>query len=123
MARPKKPTYEWIVSRKEIRKRIKGPNGKYIALYAQTPEELTEKIAVVQRQIEEEVYRRENPTVKDYAEKWLTMQAAHIRATTLADYTSKVKIYINCFSKIVLAILFYLQNLFILSVDFHAYDL
>ena len=94
MARPKKPTYEWIESRKEFRKRIKGPNGKYIALYAQTPEELTEKIAVVQRQIEEEVYRRENPTVKDYAEKWLTMQAAHIRATTLADYTSKVKIYI-----------------------------
>lgn len=74
MARPKKPTYEWIESRKEFRKRIKGPNGKYIALYAQTPEELTEKIAVVQRQIEEEVYRRENPTVKDYAEKWLTIK-------------------------------------------------
>ena len=94
MARPKKPTYEWIESRKEFRKRIKGPGGKYIALYAQTAEELTEKIATVQRQIEEEVYRRENPTVKDYAEKWLTMQAAHIRTTTLADYTSKVKIYI-----------------------------
>lgn len=94
MARPKKPTYEWIESRKEFRKRIKGPNGKYIALYAQTPEELTEKVAIVQRQIEEEVYRRENPTVKDYAEKWLAMQAAHIRTTTLADYTSKVKIYI-----------------------------
>ncbi len=94
MARPKKPTYEWIESRKEFRKRIKGPNGKYISLYAQTSEELTEKIAIVQRQIEEEVYRRENPTVKDYAEKWLIMQAAHIRATTLADYTSKVKIYI-----------------------------
>ena len=57
MARPKKPTYEWIESRKEFRKRIKGPNGKYISLYAQTPEELTEKIAGVQRQIEEEVYR------------------------------------------------------------------
>ena len=94
MARPKKPTYEWIESRKEFRKRIKGPNGKYIALYAQTPEELTEKIAVVQRQIEDEVYRRENPTVRDYAEKWLTMQGAHIRTTTLTDYTSKVKIYI-----------------------------
>ncbi len=43
MARPKKPTYEWIESRKEFRKRIKGPGGKYIALYAQTAEELTEK--------------------------------------------------------------------------------
>lgn len=94
MARSKKPTYEWIESRKEFRKRIKGPGGKYIALYAQTAEELTEKIATVQRQIEEDIYRRDNPTVKDYAEKWLTMQAAHVRATTLADYASKVKIYI-----------------------------
>lgn len=94
MARPKKPTYEFVASRNEYRKRIKGPNGKYIALYAQTPEELTEKIALAQQQIADEVYRRDNPTVKDYAEKWLVMQAPHIRATTLADYTSKVKNYI-----------------------------
>lgn len=94
MARPKKPTYEFVASRNEYRKRIKGPDGKYVAFYAQTPEELTEKVTLAQRQIEDEVYRRENPTVKDYAEKWLTMQAAHIRSTTLADYTSKVKIYI-----------------------------
>lgn len=94
MARPKKPTYEYIASRKEYRKRIKGPNGKYVAFYAQTPEELTEKVDLAQRQIEETIYRRENPTVKDYAEKWLSMQASHIRVTTLADYTSKVKNYI-----------------------------
>lgn len=94
MARPKKPTYEFIASRNEYRKRIKGPNGKYIALYAKTPEELTEKVATVQSRIADEVYRRENPIVKDYAEKWLTMQAPHIRTTTLADYTSKVKNYI-----------------------------
>ena len=94
MARPKKPTYEFIPSRNEYRKRIKGPDGKYIALYAQTPDELTEKVALAQRQIEEAVYRRENPTVREYAEKWLTMQASSIRVTTLADYTSKVKIYI-----------------------------
>ena len=57
MARPKKPTYEFIPSRNEYRKRIKGPDGKYIALYAQTPDELTEKVALAQRQIEEAVYR------------------------------------------------------------------
>lgn len=94
MARPKKPKYEFVASRNEYRKRIKGPNGKYVALYAQTPEELAEKVTIAQRQIEEAVFRRENPTVKDYAEKWLTMQAPHIRPTTLADYTSKVKNYI-----------------------------
>lgn len=94
MARPKKPTYEFIASRNEYRKRIKGPDGKYAALYAQTPVALTEKIEAAQRQIEEAVYRRENPTVQDYAEKWLAMHAPHIRTTTLIDYTSKVKIYI-----------------------------
>ena len=94
MGRPKKPTYEFVKSRNEYRKRIKGPNGKYIAVYAKTPDKLTEKVALVQRQIQDAVYRRENPTVREYAEKWLTMHAPHIRATTLADYTSKVKIYI-----------------------------
>lgn len=94
MARPKKPTYEFIASRNEYRKRIKGPDGKYVAIYAKTPDLLTEKIAIAQHQIEEEIYRRDNPTVKEYAEKWLEMHGAHIRSTTLADYTSKVKIYI-----------------------------
>ena len=94
MARPKKPTYEFVASRNEYRKRIKGPGGKYVALYAKTPEELTEKVAIAQKEITEETFRRENPTVKEYAEKWLTMPGAHIRTTTLVDYTSKVKIYI-----------------------------
>ena len=94
IARPKKPTYEYVASRKEYRKRIKGPDGKYIAIYAQTPEKLTEKIEIAQREIAAEVYRRENPTVKEYAEKWLANHAPHIRASTLVDYTSKVKIYI-----------------------------
>lgn len=94
MPRPRKPVYEYIPSRNEYRKRIKGPDGKYVAIYAKTPEELTRKIEIAQRQIEDETYRRENPTVKEYAEKWLEMHGAHIRATTLADYTSKVKIYI-----------------------------
>lgn len=94
MARPKKPTYEWVPSRKQYRKRIKDSDGKYVALYAQDPDELTRKIKEAERQIEEAVFRRDNPTVREYSEKWLTMQASHIRPTTLADYTSKVKNYI-----------------------------
>lgn len=94
MARPKKPTYEFVPSRNQYRKRIKGPDGRYIAFYARTPEELTEKLATAQLQIEETVYRQEHPTVSDYAEKWLSMQSANIRATTLTDYTSCVKNYI-----------------------------
>lgn len=76
------------------RKRIKDADGNYVAIYGRTPEELTEKLAEAQRQIDEAVFRRDNPTVEDYATKWLTMHSSHIRTTTLVDYTSKVKIYI-----------------------------
>ena len=55
---------------------------------------MTEKIAAVQREIEEDVYHRDNPTVEEYATKWLAMHGSHVRTTTLVDYTSKVKIYI-----------------------------
>lgn len=69
-----KPTYEFMASRNEYRKRIKGPDGKYIAIYGKTPEELSEKVAIARREIEEEVYRRENPTVEecfDVIPKWI----------------------------------------------------
>jgi len=46
------------------------------------------------RQIEEAAFRRATPTVAEYCERWLLMQSAHIRTTTLIDYTSKVKNYI-----------------------------
>lgn len=94
MARPKKPTYEYVEKLGTYRKRIKDADGKYVALYAKTPKELTQKIKEAERQIEEATFRRNNPTVKEYAEKWLLMQSANIRTTTLADYTSKVNIYI-----------------------------
>lgn len=94
MPRPQKPTFEFVASRNEYRKRIKGPDGKYVALYAKTPEELAQKVAIAQQEIEEDIYHRENPTVEEYAQKWLTMHGSHIRTTTLVDYTSKVKIYI-----------------------------
>lgn len=94
MPRPKKPQYEYIPSRGFYRKRIKDVDGKYVAIYGKTPDELTEKLEIAKRQIENSVFRRENPTVKDYAEKWLKMHASHIRPTTLIDYTSCVKNYI-----------------------------
>ncbi len=38
--------------------------------------------------------RRKSPTVAEYCEKWLLMQSVHIRATTLTDYTSKIRRHI-----------------------------
>lgn len=45
-------------------------------------------------QINNATFHRESPTVAEYCEKWLLMQSVHVRATTLTDYTSKVRRHI-----------------------------
>ena len=77
-----------------FRTRIEDADGKRVALYAKTAEELYEKVEEAKRQIEEASFRRATPTVAEYCERWLLMQSAHIRTTTLTDYGSKVKNYI-----------------------------
>ena len=77
-----------------FRTRIEDADGKRVALYAKTAEELYEKVKEAKRQIEEASFRRATPTVAEYCERWLLMQSAHIRTTTLTDYSSKVKNYI-----------------------------
>lgn len=98
MARPKKvrPTYGTTVIKgvTYYRTRITDADGKRVPLYAKTPEELAKKVEDAKRQIADAAFRAENPTVREYAEKWLMMHSAHIRETTLADYASKVKIYL-----------------------------
>lgn len=94
MPRQKKPKYEYIPSRGLYRKRIKDTDGKYIAITASSPEALEAKLYEAQDLIANSTYRRENPLVRDYAEKWLTMHSAHVRATTMVDYRSCVKIYV-----------------------------
>ena len=76
------------------RTRIKDANGKLIALYAKTPEELYKRETIALEQIENATFHRKTPTVAEYCEKWLLMQSVHVRATTLTDYTSKVRRHI-----------------------------
>lgn len=76
------------------RTRITDSDGKRIALYAKTVEELTEKVDEAKYQIANKTFSRTTPTVKEYCEKWLLMKSANVRQTTLTDYTSKVKNYI-----------------------------
>lgn len=94
MPRQKKPKYEFVKSRGLYRKRIKDVDGKYVAIEASTPELLEEKVREAQELIANASFRRENPLVRDYAEKWLQMHSANVRQTTMVDYTSCVKIYI-----------------------------
>ena len=87
------PQYGTVMKRGVLyyRTRIKDTNGKLVAIYAKTPEELYNKETLALEQIENATFHRKTPTVAEYCEKWLLMQSAQIRMTTLIDYTSKVK--------------------------------
>ncbi len=73
---------------------VTDAEGNRISLYGKTREELYDKEMETLEHIDNARFRRKSPTVAEYCEKWLTMQSVHIRATTLIDYTSKVKRHI-----------------------------
>lgn len=76
------------------RTRIQNTDGKRVPLYGKTPQELYEKEQKALEQVERTTFGRRSPTVEEYCEKWLLMQSVHVRATTLTDYTSKVRRHI-----------------------------
>lgn len=73
---------------------LKNETGKRIYLYGKTWQELYEKEQAALERIEYAMFCKQSPTVTEYCEKWLLMQSAHVRATTLTDYTSKVRRHI-----------------------------
>ena len=73
---------------------IEDADGKRVILYGKIREEVYDKEMAALEQIDNATFRRKSPTVAEYCEKWLLMQSVHIRATTLIDYTSKVRRHI-----------------------------
>lgn len=76
------------------RTRITDADGKQVDLYAATCEELYEKELEARRNVEDIIFRRKNPTVAEYCEKWLFMKSATISAATLRGYTNAMNNYI-----------------------------
>lgn len=86
------------VKRKGIlyyRTRIKDCDGKRVALYARTPEDLYAKVKKAEQAIENATYNLTNPTVNEYCDQWLSTLKGLCRDTTIADYRWKVKKYIQ----------------------------
>lgn len=76
------------------RTRITDVDGKRVDLYAETCEELYQKELEARRLVAESVFRKENPTVAEYCEKWLLMQSAKVSSATLNGYVSRMNNYI-----------------------------
>ena len=73
---------------------VMNADKKLVIVYGKTIEELCQKYEEAENRTENDVFTRRSPTVKEYCEKWLLMQSANVRATTLIDYTSKVNRHI-----------------------------
>ena len=83
-----------IKSHQYYRTRVKDVDGKEILLYGKTLDELCEKVEDANNHSENDGLIRKSPTVKDYCEKWLLMQSANVRYTTMVGYESKVRKHI-----------------------------
>lgn len=73
---------------------VMDANRNSITLYGKSRQELYEKELEALEQIDNATFRRKSPTVAEYCEKWLKLQSVHVRTTTLADYTSKIRCHI-----------------------------
>ena len=76
------------------RTRITDADGKRVAIYGLTREELYDRVEDAQKKIAEVVFHRENPTVEEYCEKWLLMRSGTVRTNTLEGYARMVNRYI-----------------------------
>lgn len=94
MARQKKPKYEYVERLGQYRKRIKDVDGKYIAIYGRTPDELTAKLESALEAIEEGKAALDNPRVKDYGEKWLSLVTADMQVKNKEIYTAAIRLHV-----------------------------
>jgi len=88
----KKPKFEYVESLKSYRKRLKDPNGGYIAIYGQTPEELEEKLYDyrLSRQPTDS-----DPLVNDYIDRWFKLDCANLSDASRRDYQSIITWHIK----------------------------
>ena len=68
------------------RTRILDADGKQVDIYGKTCEEVYDKAQTASRAIAEAIFRKNNPTVREYCEKWLKMKSATVRPNTLEGY-------------------------------------
>ena len=90
------PEYKTVIHNgtEYFRTRIKDADGKRVAIYGSTREELHEKVKEAQRELDDIIFRKTNPTVKEYCEKWLIMKSATVKPQTLRGYELSLRKYV-----------------------------
>ena len=90
------PDYGTVIQKGIVyyRTRITDADGKRVALYAHTPEELYKKVKKAKKAVEDARFHKVYPTVAEYSQKWLRMKSAVVRPNTLKRYEASVRNYI-----------------------------
>ena len=73
---------------------LEDSSGEKVKISSNDYDELCEKYEATKKRIEKEAFSRKCPSVREYCEKWLLMQSANVRTTSMLDYTSKVRRHI-----------------------------
>lgn len=76
------------------RTRILDADGKQVDIYGKTCEEVYDKAQVASRAVADAIFRKNNPTVREYCEKWLKMKSATVRPNTLEGYRKAMEKHI-----------------------------
>ena len=76
------------------RTRILDADGKQVDIYGKTCEEVYDRAQVASRAVADAIFRKNNPTVREYCEKWLKMKSATVRPNTLEGYRKAMERHI-----------------------------
>ena len=76
------------------RTRITDADGKRVDIYGKTCEEVYDKVQEATKIVASAKFRKNNPTVGDYCEKWLLMKSATVRPNTLKGYRHAIEKHI-----------------------------
>lgn len=95
MPKPKKKTYEYVERDQRYRKRILDRNGKMVALYGDTPNELEDKIAAFVEEQARQIEEAKNPMANAYVQEWFDLNCATFPFATRADYQGVLNQYIK----------------------------
>ena len=77
-----------------FRTRITDADVKRVPIYASICEELYKKEQDARQQVQDILFRKQNPTVEDYCERWLLMRSATVTQDTLRNYRREMYKYI-----------------------------
>jgi len=76
------------------KKYLKDERGKWIRVYAATPEELARKVEERRREIEYNAALLANPTVAMMARTWMELQPSTLSASRLSDFDLSLRLHI-----------------------------